>query len=361
MTHITNTKLLERIDTFLTSLANERVALIHDTDPDGVCSAVITATTIKRLRGKPVDLRLPLDKTQYGITPAMISALKKHKITTLITLDFSPDQNLDLLKTLEKKLRILVVDHHKLYNEYQSSNVILYKPQLFSTIEPSQYCTAKLAYDMCIRVCDVLDLDWMAVCGCICDIATTPWLSWIKTVFKKYQIPYSHDLFQTPIGQAGATISSTEIYDVNLVDKAFDVFMRAKNPQDVLRSELGKYKTIIDKELNKHLDLFEKKTNSKKDLFIYELTSPYRIHSVLSTVLGLKYPHRTIIIINTTHSQISVSARRGDKKKAVNELLEQAIMGFDNANAGGHVPAAGAGFPKKHLATFKERLWNTLT
>ena len=62
------------------------------------------------------------------------------------------------------------------------------------------------------------------------------------------------------------------------------------------------------------------------------------------------------MIVNTTKPTISVSARRGDKKTPVNTLLENAIKGFKDANAGGHTPAAGAGFSKKYLKTFKQRI-----
>lgn len=362
MTHITNPAMLERVDTFLRAIKpDDKLCIIHDTDPDGICSAVIMAKCVERLCGATLALRMPLDKRQYGIADHMRDEIRKKGITVLITTDFSAEEQRDVLKELEKEMKILIVDHHKLDQDYQSNNVVTYKPQLFSTIEPSRYCTAKLAYDAAARVANVEDLDWMAASACIADIATEPWQDWLAKVFKKYDAEMKDDLFQTKLGQVAATISSTAVYDEDLIPECYNHFYNAKKPEDVLNSPLGKYKTIIDKELAKHLDLFEKNATNKEDLWIYELTSPYRIHSVLSTILGLKYPHRTIIIINTTHSFISVSARRGDKKIPVNDLLKQAVEGFDNANAGGHTPAAGAGFPQEYLEEFKERLWKTST
>jgi len=362
MTHITNEQALTRVDDFLRGITPEdKIALIHDTDPDGICSAVIMAKCIERLCGAKITIRLPLDKKKYGINENMVAQFKKAGITKLITADFSAEQDPDVLKDLEQTMSILIIDHHKLYGDYKSEKTIVYKPQYFSSIEPSRYCTAKLAYDAALRVADVTDLDWMAAAGCIADIATEPWKEWLAEVFKKYDAEMKDDLFQTKLGQVSATISSTAVYDENLITECYDHFYTATKPEDVLDSPLGKYKKIIDDELQKHLALFEEKAVHKEDLYIYELTSKYRVHSVLSTILGLKYPHRTIIIINTTHSFISVSARRGDKKFAVNDLLESAIKGFPDSNAGGHTPAAGAGFPKEHLDEFKERLWKSLT
>jgi len=348
---------LEKVDDFLRNITPEdKVCIIHDTDPDGVGSAVIMAKCIERLRGRTIDLRIPLDKAHYGLTPEMLRKIKQNQITKLITADFSAEHDLKSLKKVEKQAEVLIIDHHKLYSDYKSPKVVLYKPQFFTDIDPSTYCTAKLAYDAAGRMTDVSDLDWMAAAACIADIATKPWKKWLASVFKKYNVPMKKELFQTEIGQVAATVSSTEVYDARLVPKCFDAFYKAKKPKDVINSSFGKYKKIIDKELKKHLKIFEKKTEKYGDIRIYEMTSEYRIHSVLSTILGLKYPHKTIIIINKTSPIISVSARRGDKKIAVNNLLEEAIKGFKGANAGGHVPAAGAGFPKKYLKTFKKRI-----
>lgn len=350
------TKIPDRVKEFLKGITRkDKVCIIHDTDPDGVCSAVIMAKCIERLRNRKIDLHIPLDKKQYGITQKMIKTVKKAGISKLITADFSAEQDLKTLKELEKQAEILVIDHHKVYSEYQSSRTILYKPQFFTTVEPNMYCTAKLAYDAASSVAKAEDLDWIAATACIADIATSPWKEWLSEVFKKYKVKPNKDLFRTKLGQTAATISSVEVYDARLVPKCFDEFYNAKKPEDILFSRLGKYKKIIDKELGKHMQLF-KKAEKSKETRIYEMSSKYRIHSPLSTILGLKYQHNTIIIINKIDGSIAVSARRGDKKTAMNNLLEEAIKGFKGANAGGHTPAAGAGFHKKYLKQFKERI-----
>lgn len=357
MTHITNEQLLKRADDFIRGITKEdKVCIVHDTDPDGICAAVILAKAVEQLRGTPIELHLPLDKRTHGINPAMKKEIEGSNISVLITADFSLEQDLDLIKELENTMRILVVDHHKLYNKYESDRVLLYKPQLFSTVEPARYCTGKLAYDLASRVADVEHLDWMAAAACIADIATEPWQDWLKNVFKKYGAEWQDDLFRTKIGQVAATISSTEVYDVTLVPKCYDVFYQANKPEDILNSSLGKYKQIIDAELDKHVKGFEETAEVHGDLHIYEMSSPYSIQSPLSTILSLKHPHKTIIIINTANDFLRVSARRQDKKIPVNNLLEQAVKGFEDANAGGHAPAAGAGFPKRYLGAFKENL-----
>jgi hypothetical protein len=56
---------------------------------------------------------------------------------------------------------------------------------------------------------------------------------------------------------------------------------------------------------------------------------------------------------------LNVSARNQSMNKDMNLLLKKAIQGLDNANAGGHVAAAGARFMKKDIKKFKENLFSS--
>lgn len=357
MEQITNYELLERVDLFLRSISkSDKVAIVHDNDPDGVCSAVIMAKCVERLRGKKVDMHFGFDRKQHAITASMLSQLRKAKINKLITTDFSLEQTPETIKQLEPFCEILIVDHHKIYNNVNRQRTILYKPQLFIDIEPSRYCTGKLAYDAASRVVNVSDLDWIAAAACIADIATAPWQSWLMQVFKKYKIRSNTDLFKTDLGQVAATITSAAVYDIKLIDDCFDVFYKSKGPKDVLKSKLGNCKKVVDKELYLWVRRFSKHAERYGELRIFEIKPKFQMQGPISTVLGLKYPHYTILVVDTKDGFMKVSARRGDGKIAVNTLLEKAIEGFHGANAGGHVQAAGAGLNKKNYSLFKKRV-----
>ncbi len=351
-----SSNILERVDNFFRAITpSDKICIIHDTDPDGIFSAVIVSKALERL-GKTVTLRLPTDKEEYGITKRMLAEIKKNQITKLITCDFSPEQNMATLRRAEKLCEILIIDHHKIYVGINSEKIVLFKPQYFACQDPQKYCTAKLAYDSLSRVVEISDLDWMAASASISDIATEPWNYWLRDVFRKYKKPLTTNLFQSALGKIAQLVSSMDVYDPALSKKAFETFMRVKSFSEFNSSKIIKYKKAIDKELAKHKKLFKSKKEEFGELWVYKLKSRYRIHSVLSTLLGLQYPTKTIVIINNTKPMISISARRGDGKKPVNILLERAILQFKKANAGGHVTAAGAGFPRKYLNTFKKRI-----
>lgn len=332
----------------------DKAAIIHDTDPDGISSAVIISKTLERLNKKKPVLRQTIEGKL--ITKELREKLKKKGITKLIVLDISFEQDTTNLEKLSSKIDVLIIDHHKIYSKKKIKNVLLVKPQLLSKILPHEYCTAKLSYDLCSTLTDIKDLDWIAATASIADIAHKPWMPWIKKVFKKYKIRIKKDLFKTKLGQIAAMISSAEVTDKKNIKKCFDALYEAKKPKQAFKKELVKIKKSVDKELKKLIKNF-KKVKAIESLHIYEIESKVEgIKSPLSTILGLKYPHKTIIIVSKQWPKVKISARQGDKKLAVNSLLETAVEGLPESNAGGHTPSAGATIRIKDYQKFKKQL-----
>ncbi len=351
---ITNPELVDRVRTFLRGISPQhKVCILHDTDPDGICAAVIFAKCLQRLRNKKIDLRKSL--LQKKLTDAMIAQIKNDNVTHLIIVDFSADQYPDELRILAKTCSILVVDHHANYTEFENKNIIIYKPQLFCNIPSSSYSTAKLAYDVVRDLVKADDLDWLAAIGLIADIATQPWTEWLNEVFYKYRIDMKEDFFETVLGKAASTINSAEVYDKKLVTICYDLFYKATRPEDIIKSKLNRYREIIQAELDKHIEKFAKEAAEYGDMLIYPMQSKYELQGPLSTLICLKYPHNTIIIINT-NAHVRVSARRCDQKISAGKLMEQLVNGFHGASAGGHAKSAGARFDKKYLNEFKKRV-----
>ena len=347
--------LLKKFDKYVESIGpRDKIAVLHDTDPDGICSAIIIANALEKIKNKKINYRKPL--AERKISKKLQNTLKKKKITKLIILDISSDQDLKNLRAVSKKTDVLVLDHHKIYYGKKIKNVLLIKPQLISKYLPHEYCTAKLAYDLCSRLTNLENLEWVAATDSIADIAHKPWKKWLEKVFKKYKLKRKKDLFKTKLGKIASMISSAEVSDKKNVAKCYEILYNSKKPKDVFRKELVLIKKKVDKELKRLIKGF-RKSEKHDSLHIYEIDSKIEgIKSPLSTILGLKYPHKTIVIISKNRSKARISARRGDKEVAVNSLLEKAARGLPASNAGGHIPSAGATIRVKDYPNFKKRL-----
>ncbi|MBW3001967.1 hypothetical protein KY338_02265 [Candidatus Woesearchaeota archaeon] len=356
-----NKALINRFKKFITSITpKDRVAVIHHTDPDGVCSGVIISKVVERLRGKKIDLRINQKGSVHVITPKTFNLLKSKKINKFILTDLGADENPQYLKKIEKFADVLLIDHHKIYNNLSSKKTVFIKPQLYCKVDPARYATAKMCYDLGGLVIDISDLDWLAAVGSIGDIATKPWTAWLNRIFKKYKLKKYKDLFKTKFGQCAILISSAESFDVKNVKLAFDVLYKAKSYKDVLKSRLKNFRKKIDDEIQKFIKQLKNKAFFDKDIIYYEIKPKYHTKSPLSSILGLKYPHNSVFVVDISRNPVGISGRRSDVKIKINKALEDACRGIPKASAGGHAVSAGATVPKKYYKKFKTRLFNIL-
>lgn len=356
-----NQALINRFKKFINSIAPEdRVAVIHHTDPDGVCSGVIISKVVERLRGKKIDLRHNQKGNVHILTPETLKLLRSRKINKLIITDLGTDENPEYLKKVEKFADILVIDHHKVYNNLNSRKIVFIKPQLVCDINPARYAASKLCYDLGGLVSDVSDLDWIAAVGSIGDIATQPWSVWLSRVFQKYGLKRKKDLFKTQFGKVAILISSAESFDVKNVKLAFNILYRAGSHKDVLKSRLKQFTKKIDTEIQKYLKNVRKNALFENDLIYYEIRPKYHTKSPLCTILGLKNPQKSVFVIDVSRNPVGISGRRSDSRIKINKVLEDSCRGIPGSSAGGHAVSAGATVPRKHYPKFKERLFSIL-
>ena len=354
-----NQALVNKFKKFITSITpKDRVAVIHHTDPDGVCSGVIIAKVVERARGKKIDLQMNQYHAAHRILPETLKKLKNKKINKVITTDLATDEDPVAINKLSKFADVLIIDHHPLLYKNPPKNITIIKSSMISKIG-HKYCAAKMCYDLGAQITDISDLDWLAAVGSIGDIATDPWKKWVKSVFKKYKIKMKKQLFDTRFGEVSKIISSAETFSPKNVKECFAVLYSAKSYKDVLKSRLGRFKKKIDAELDYYLKNLKKLAEVNGDLIYYEIKPKYNIKSPLSTILGLKYPKKTVFVIDITKNPVRISARSQSKTK-VNEVLIKSMKGIKGAHGGGHSVSSGAVIPKKDFKKFKQSLFNIL-
>ncbi len=360
---ITNPKLLEKVENFLKSITKQdKIAIIHHTDPDGVSSGVLAAKIIEKIRNKKIDLRHNQDRSIHGFTNESVELLKKNKINKVITTDISSEENYENWKKIEKFAEILIIDHHPTIHDSTIKTTII-KPQLFlEGIQSVKYCASKLVYDIASRITDFSENDWISCIGIIGDVASTAWEEFLEETFKKHKFKKGKDWFDTILGEGAKTISSVECYDDKLTYQTFEILYNAKKPEDLINSEIKKYTKLIDEEIQYWIKNLETKAEIHPEIetIYYEIQPKYDVKSVISTILGIKYPNKTIFTVTQNKETTNISARRGDFTKKTNEMLKKATENIPNAMAGGHPVSSGARIPTKYYAKFKEKLFEIL-
>lgn len=330
---------------------------MHHTDPDGICAGVITAKAIERITGKRPQL-FHQNPGQITLLEKTVEKLKKKDIEFLISVDLSLDQDPEPVKELEEFAVVLVLDHHKKYNDLNSQKTLMIKSQDLTGIEGSKYPACKLCFDLFSDLVELKDLDWIAAIGLIGDNGYSEWKDFVDFALEKYD-PNRKRLEKNVFLKAVELIEAVEVMDSHKINDLVNVLFNAKKPHDLMKKDLLNDLEELQKELNKWLELFEeqKEVFLEKELIYFEIKPEHSIKSVLINALSEKLPDKTLVIVQDFGGDhIYFSARRQDYKVKVNDLLEKCVEGIPDSTAGGHIPAAAGKIPREYLKEFKERL-----
>jgi len=348
-------ELLLRFREFCASLSpKDKVAIIHHTDADGICSAVITMKAIEKITGrKPVAV----SPFEYGNRKQALEAaglFKKKKANILVIVDIGLDGTHN---SLLKKLRFekcLVIDHHKMRQDLNSKKTVFLKAEFFTEKDSSSYVTSKFAFDLFNIVVDLKGLDWVACIGILGDMSFKQWRQFVEETIARRKIPLSM------LYSALELIAAVEVVAKGKITELLWLFYNAKGLNDVLESKFKKYLAEFRQEKDLLVEGFDGKAESfpEIELFFYAIKARHgNIKSYVVNEISQMHPNETIILLQFAGAgKVRFSARRQDGKIKMNELLVEAVKGIPNASAGGHAPAAAGSVPKKYLGGFKENI-----
>jgi len=319
-----------------------------DNDPDGLCSFLILRRYLGRGNWAVVKSSASVTKGYFKkveeFNPDYIFVLDKPKI----------DQEfLDLAK--EKSLPIVQIDHH-IIDEPRAE--FYYNPQLVTkTNEP----VSELCYKITNRKEDL----WLACIGSISDCYLP---DFIKDFEKNnsnlldFNYKTAFDiLYNTQLGNISMLMSFGLRDTTTNVNNMIKFLINANSPNDLLE-ETPKTKSFLSKfkNINKRYQMLLKKAEKfKKDkILFFSYSGEMGLNRDLANELMYKYPNKIIFIAFISGNRCNVSLRwqEGD----IRTPTMKAIIGLENASAGGHEHAPGAVITADQLAKFKENLYNEL-
>jgi len=336
----TNKKILEQFREFLLSAKKQSVLFYHS-DADGLAAGVIMAKAFEKL-GNAAPVSVPVE---YFETDKMLAVFKKHAPTKVIFVDIAIDSKPHVVKEMEKKAKLLVVDHHKIAHNIESKRTIFIKAQMLSPIEPSNYPASKLTFDLCSAIVDLKKESWVPCVGIIGDKSTVQWKSFLKKACEESKVSVEELKLIAELVEAVKVVSPERFSEL------FDMFYFLA-PKEILESPLNQKRVTLKKALAKLKEQFKNKAEYYPDLELYffEMKPEFPIKSALIDSLTDKYPDKTLVIVEDIgEEKVRFSARRQDFRVKMNELLEKAVRGIPDSDAGGHVPAAAGSVPRAHL------------
>lgn len=332
----------------------DRIALVFHCDADGFCSAVIAAKAIERLRGKKPDFLKHVDYSVLYDGKDFSPEFRRKKINKAIFLDLSIDQLPSLAKKFESFSTVLVLDHHKIYNDLSGKKTVFIKAQHLSEIEAVRYPVSKMSFDLFGELVDISDLAWISCVGILGDMGYSQWKSLFDVAIEA-QKTNLHELHALK-----GMIEAVALVAEKKFGPLFEEFYNAKSVSALLQGKHLKVLKKLEREVGCWFDSVKERAEffPEIELVWLEIKSKFPIKSPLINRLSSElFPGQMVIVIEDRGLPfLYFSARRQDFKIKMNELLEAACKGIKDASAGGHVPAAAGTVPKKSLAQFKQNI-----
>ena len=335
-------KLFERADIFIRDIKpNDKITIIYDSDPDGVCSAAIAIIALRKVGVSNIFAasRSPDFVKKYG---ARCTFSDKTIILDLSTDIFEKD--LPKMKMTDKKF--LIFDHHLVW-KIKSKNVTYVNPRM---IEKEIYLpTSYLIYKFFSRRINLDSIEWMAVLGTIADYG----LKDTKDLIGKYLRKKDYEnIWGSEYGRAAMIVNST--IAIAGADKSLETLLQLKSfaqfkRNDVFRKAFGKFEKEFRKrkeEMMRRMEVYP-----KISLRFTIINPKYfrRIASTLATRIGNKNRNSVFIVLEKSGNIYRIHGR-STSSISIAKLFKKLGVG------GGH-PAAGGGSVKvKELKVFRKSL-----
>jgi nanoRNase/pAp phosphatase (c-di-AMP/oligoRNAs hydrolase) len=348
-------ELLRRFEEFCMGLSKrDNIALLHHSDPDGFCSALLAMRAIESIAG---TLPRPIAHYEYGgkrKLEAFLGSIGEKKPAKLVVVDIAIDADPHWKKLSAPFDRVLVMDHHKLYNDLGDKKTVFLKAGWFSKIDPAKYACSKFCFDLFGRVADVSVADWIACIGILGDMCLDSWKGFVEKTVRRRKLGLEK------MRSLCELIAATEVMAPGRMNSLLLEFHRAKKPKALLESKFKRNVSALRREKNRLVSGFEKKAEHFPELglSVYETrTSSEGIKSYVVNELSAMHPTETIVLIQDSgKGYLRISARRQDYALKMNELMEKSIAGIPGAMGGGHIPAAAAKIRKRFKSRFKKNL-----
>ncbi len=351
---------------FLRAITKEdRVAVLYDDDGDGMTAAASVVLGLTRLVGKPPFWVKPFEHTPSYIDELLPQKMQAEGITKIITVDKPIDQKGEVfLRALEKVCPVLVIDHHKIYCDYHSPRFTMIKPHIIWETEPSSFPTAILAYTLFSMVTDLSDKDWVPCIGIVSDSSYPRWKKMVDASAEKWglePVKEDGDPFEAPFGILSGMIYCTQILSSYQMPELLDLLIEADHPNVVLNSGFRALVNVVDEEVKEWMVRLKTSVQlfPEIELALATVQPRHGIKSLLINKLSReRFSNWNLVILQEVAggTRVTLSARRQDFKVPMNDMLEFAVKGMAEANAGGHVPAAGGLIRKQDEEKFIENV-----
>ena len=157
---------------------SKRICLIFHIDSDGITSAYLMEKVIQKL-GRNVDVHY----ASAVVAPDYALYEKARKNDLIIFVDLNVDSKPHYVKKLAEENKVIIIDHHILFEDLNSENIIHVSTKFISE---DYYPACFFIYNLFEEYLE--DYDWVAAIGLIGDVGAKLNPKFMNRVLKKYSL-----------------------------------------------------------------------------------------------------------------------------------------------------------------------------
>jgi single-stranded DNA-specific DHH superfamily exonuclease len=321
----------------------DKVAILSDSDLDGLASAVFLEEILK---AKNIELNyLEFMERGKDMLKEVLLKLKAEGITKVFVSDIGIDSiDPEGFEEMKKEMDVFLIDHHP-FDEN-----LLDKRNIIKTA--SDDCSAMVCYFLGDRIIDSGAWEWLVCSAIFSDYSykNENNFNFLKSIYP--EVTEENISSSTP-GMNGRKINSALIYYERNKKYVYNLVKERK------LDEIQEVHEIIEGEIDKLIEDFSLKGKhyEEKKLHFYEIESRFNIVSTVSSLISKMRPEDAFICMQKKEGGIiKFSARNQGGTIDVSLLMKKCVEGLEGAAGGGHKAASAAKIQEKDLEEFMMRL-----
>ncbi len=320
----------------------DRVAIVTHIDLDGLASGIFLE---KILEAK----NIPLDYIDFVTIKQDMVKEASVKLNALgITKVFFCDLGIDSIDPegfidLRKDMDVFLIDHHPLSENFSDKRKVIKTG--------SNDCSAMTIFDLGKNIFDTDSWRWLNCAAIFSDFSYKKQdnFEYIKSVYPEVNM---ENISGSTPGIIARKIASALIYYEHNKKYVYELVKQRK------LDELNDIHSIIEEEIDNLIEEFPNKKiySEKQDLYFYEIESKFNVVSSVTSLISKMKPESSFVFMQRWGDVIKFSARNQSGNRDMGSLMRSCVAGFEEANGGGHAPAAAAKIKEGDLDEFKSRL-----
>lgn len=308
----------------------ERVLVFHDADADGVTAGVVLAAALARLGCERVTRR-STDRERDAWSAPNHKAIASEAPDVLFLLDLGSRD-----EPLCATARVCLIDHHR--PEGVPPGALLISSYAWDPI-PN---TSLLVYDLCSRLTDVSDLDWIAAIGVVSDLGERAPFPILASMKGRHTMK--------DLREATSLVNAARRASRFAPEVAAAALESSRSPRELVQSASREVEALRAARDEFQRELAEAKRAAPVfagNVALVRVRSQCQVHPVIAQIWRARLPKYIVIVANDGYlpGRVNFSMRAAGTTNLLDFLAKFDLGEGEGSYGRGHDQATGGSLP----------------